>query len=509
MRIPILVSSVVAALAGAGVTATAAAAPISDVPGLAPWAATRDLGPAGEQQHVVLTLKSHDQPGLDRFLADPRHPSLSSAEYQARFGPAPSAEQTTEAWLAGTGLDVRHRPGSQVFSLRGPATRVGMAFGTELHRLAGPGGTTVGAIRAGALPAPVAEVTAGVAGLAGAAHARTPARASRANSPADVHPMGPQDFASFYSVPAEPSGRGQRVAVVGWTNMDGVVSDLAQFQQAHKLPQVPMTVDYVDGKPTAVNDQMEWDLDTQYATAMAPGLDEVHVYASRSSENTDLTVAFSKWADENAYPVASASLGDCETDAKDWVGALEPVLQKAEAQGQTLLAASGDDGTGCFNGVPDQRSYPGSSPHAVAVGGTEITDISGHQVTGWSGSGGGESAALAKPAWQTAPIPHGTGKRALPDLSFAATNYSIVDNGGSNTVAGTSASTPVIAAFLARARETNPKIGFLGQRLYSLGESAYTDITSGNNGEPAGPGWDYVTGLGEPAVTAWLAAVAR
>ncbi|GAA1939661.1 S53 family peptidase [Amycolatopsis minnesotensis] len=501
-------------IAFAAATAPAAATPGSteDVPGLAAMALAGavDLGPATGEQHVALVLRSRDEDGLDRFLADPHHPSLTSAQYQARFGPAPPAERDVLGWAGAAGMRVRHEPGSQVFALEATAPTIGRAFRTTVHRFRVPGLDVLGAIRPGALPPAVAAATAGVVGLAPAYPAQTALQLTgdRASRPADVHPMGPAEFTRFYDVPAEPSGRGQKIAIIGWTNMDGVVKDLATFQDTYHLPKAQMTVDYVSGKPDAVNDQMEWDLDTQYSTAMAPGVREVHVYAAKSNENADLTVAFGKWADENAYPQGSASLGDCERNARDWVGALEPVLKKAEAQGQTMLAASGDDGTNCFGGVPDQRSYPASSAHAVAVGGTEITDISGHKVTGWRGSGGGNSAILGKPRWQDDAGGAFTGdKRGLPDLSFAATNYQIIDNGHGNTLAGTSASTPVVAGLLARVHEKNPALGFLAPKVYSIARSAYHDITTGNNGAAAGPGWDYVTGLGEPVVASWLAAL--
>ncbi|GAA0593798.1 S53 family serine peptidase [Kutzneria viridogrisea] len=496
-------------------TATSIAAPdsTSEVPGLAAQAlpGAQDLGPASGQQRVALTLRSQDEIGLQRFLADPRHATLSSAQYQAAFGPSPAAERAVLDWARGAGLEVAHRPGSQVFSLQAAAPVMAGAFHTSVHRFRVAGLEVLGSTGPGRLPRQVAAVTAGLVGLAAALPAQTALRLNgdRVAAPADLHPMGPDEFAKFYAMPTTPTGKGQKIAVLGWTAMDGVVRDLAAFQDRYHLPRVPMTVDYVSGKPDSVNDQMEWDLDTQYATAMAPGLDEIHVYAARSNENSDLTTAFGKWADENTYPVGSASLGDCEQNAKDWVGALEPVLRKAEAQGQTLLAASGDDGTNCFGGVRDQRSYPASSPHAIAVGGTEITDITGHKVTGWHGSGGGNSALLDKPSWQDNAGGAFTGtKRGLPDLSFAATNYKIIDNGGDNTVAGTSASTPVVAGLLARVREKNPSLGFIGPKVYSVDRAVYTDITTGNNGKAAGPGWDYVTGLGEPIVTRWLDAMA-
>jgi kumamolisin len=51
-------------------------------------------------------------------------------------------------------------------------------------------------------------------------------------------------------------------------------------------------------------------------------------------------------------------------------------------------------------------------------------------------------------------------------------------------------------------------VGFLNTVLYQIGESAFNDITQGNNGDySAGPGWDPCTGLGSPNGTALLQAL--
>jgi kumamolisin len=46
--------------------------------------------------------------------------------------------------------------------------------------------------------------------------------------------------------------------------------------------------------------------------------------------------------------------------------------------------------------------------------------------------------------------------------------------------------------------------------LYQIGESAFRDITQGNNGAyQAGPGWDACTGLGSPNGQALLDALTK
>jgi subtilase family serine protease len=79
---------------------------------------------------------------------------------------------------------------------------------------------------------------------------------------------------------------------------------------------------------------------------------------------------------------------------------------------------------------------------------------------------------------------------------------------------GTSASSPVWAALAAIADQMAGRaLGYLNPALYQIGISSnyaqdFRDVTTGNNsfsgrgasvqGYSAGPGWDPVTGLGEP-----------
>jgi kumamolisin len=64
---------------------------------------------------------------------------------------------------------------------------------------------------------------------------------------------------------------------------------------------------------------------------------------------------------------------------------------------------------------------------------------------------------------------------------------------------GTSAVAPLYAALIARINATAGKpAGFVNPKLYRA-QSAFNDITQGNNGTyAAAPGWDACTGLGSP-----------
>src|SRR6185503_5912402 len=142
----------------------------------------------------------------------------------------------------------------------------------------------------------------------------------------------------------------------------------------------------------------------------------------------------------------------------------------ANAQGQTVLVASGDSGgSDC---LPERAGLAvsglASSPHAVAVGGTSFTlDASGAVPAalaesvwndGSGASGGGRSIVFGMPLFQVAAglAPLST-SRVLPDVALAASprtpGYVIVQDGGERIVGGTSAGVPAFASVLALVNE--------------------------------------------------------
>ena len=108
-------------------------------------------------------------------------------------------------------------------------------------------------------------------------------------------------------------------------------------------------------------------------------------------------------------------------------------------------------------------------------------------------------------------FPPGT-MRLVPDVASAADPSEgalVIVNGSSLEIGGTSWSAPTWAGFCALINQhRGTPLGFLNPKIYPLmGTSALRDITSGSNGTfSAGVGYDQVTGIGVPDVTALLAA---
>ena len=106
--------------------------------------------------------------------------------------------------------------------------------------------------------------------------------------------------------------------------------------------------------------------------------------------------------------------------------------------------------------------------------------------------------------------------RAIPDISANGANYVIGIDGEFELVFGTSASSPVLGSMItlindARIAEGKSSLGFLNPTIYNEKfRSAFHDITKGGNqgcgtpGFTSTTGWDPVTGVGTPNMTALL-----
>ena len=172
--------------------------------------------------------------------------------------------------------------------------------------------------------------------------------------------------------------------------------------------------------------------------------------------------------------------------------------------------------------------YPSASPEVVSVGGTSLylnANNTYNSEIGWGfpgdpyyGSGGGYSQAFPIPSYQqTDGFAGNNGPRTNPDVAADAdpnTGVAVYDpyDFGTATpwvqVGGTSVATPLWAGMASIADQGRVLAGGspLGSTamltdLYNLDNIApgdFHDITTGNNGYPAGPGYDLVTGLGSP-----------
>lgn len=299
-------------------------------------------------------------------------------------------------------------------------------------------------------------------------------------------------------------------------------------------------------------------------------------------------------------PVISTSYGECEAFAiqDGSFSFLQSLAQQANAEGITILGPGGDSGAADCDGDVAVSTLglavdvPASLANVTAVGGTEFTE--GADLTGtfwvnpWVGSppacvatgtctfsdmvssarsyipeeawndtsgslgltsgGGGSSALVAKPAWQTGTGVPNDAARDVPDVSFSAspvhdpylicseyadpttsqltpwcttngfrnTNSNPNLNGDVDAVGGTSIGPPAMAGIIALiSQQTGHTTGWgnINTILYPLAAhvpSAFHDVATGNNQVPfssacgtetqigynATTGYDLATGIG-------------
>lgn len=311
-------------------------------------------------------------------------------------------------------------------------------------------------------------------------------------------------------------------------------TDLTQFCQTY-LPNNTGSCNitkYIGGKD-GKNAGTESSLDSEYIIATSHGA-ETWVY---TYSGFDFCADLLTWSHDvfggkanGSFPyVISMSYGAqslptyCEGKGAN---RLSMDTMKMGTMGVSVMIASGDEGSGQFSRAGYNWGYLGSSfpaemPYVTAVGST--TFVSGNNGTqrAASFSGGGfawnwtalpyQRDAIKAFLSTTPKTPKGkfnaTG-RGTPDVSFLGDGFTIISQGQSEQVDGTSCSTPSFSGMvtlLNNVRLMNKKtLGFLNPMLYQ-NPQGFTDITLGNNdmlgddqGWYAQKGWDPVTGLGTP-----------
>jgi hypothetical protein len=361
-------------------------------------------------------------------------------------------------------------------------------------------------------------------------------------------PALPSITASLTSAQAAQLGAGQTIYLVDARNDPNAAADLATFDSKFGLPGCKLTPIAVtpslplapapttgctlsivysttSGAMTATAPAYDsgWateiSIDVQWAHATAPYARIILIEAPDNS-STSLSAAV-QLANQMGPGVVSQSFGAAEGT---WTTSLDPTFSVAN---MTYLAAAGDAGA--------QVNWPAVSSHVLAVAGTSLaySGSGARTETVWSDTGGGVSAYVATPAYQSLPVPGlaGPAHRAVSDVTFNADPYTgqyiaFTPQGSTSTSwysgGGTSLATPQWAGLIAvanalRAQTSAAPIGAAQTTLYGLSvpagsyASAFLDITKGSDGSCttcyAGVGYDLPSGLGSPNAQSLLAAL--
>jgi hypothetical protein len=509
----------------------------------------------------VVVLKPRDNAALVNFIAavtDKNSPSfhqyLPAGAFVNRFGPARSISAVS-AQLEAHGLRVSGVSSDGLLvSFRGSARQVESTFHTGLERYrlrnGSMGQATTSAI---SMPSAIASWVTAVLGLNDLVQVQ-PVGIVRASASAKGK-IRPAKLASFGHTPGSPTacksataaarayggltddqiahaygafglygsgdlGAGQHIAIYELEPF--LKSDIETFDTCYlgasaaasmltRLHVIPVD----GGQPTGPGSG-EANLDVEDISALAPGATiDVYEGPSPGTDGTDYDPVdeYAAIMDADRDQIVSTSWGLCEQAIE--LG--QPGLQEAEnllfeqaaAQGQSVFAAAGDNGSDDCNTFetstpvsgqnPLSVDDPGSQPYVVSVGGTTIDDAASQPPLEhvWNdgadggGGGGGISQSWTMSTWQReATVPgiampgsadyanadqvekafgypqnfcqstvsgatSSTPCRLVPDVSAQADEFTgaitiyEAGEGGWGTVGGTSSSTPIWAAMLA------------------------------------------------------------
>ena len=523
----------------------------------------------------------------------------------ANFGGNPTAVANLRTLAATVGVTIGPAIDGLFVPVSGSAGQLERLFHTRLDRVRLADGVTGRLATVPAeLPRNITDAVEGVIGLDDLVHVRPASLVSRSVSERDQHravgqmpssgtePLAPHacaaaqavtstsgvftddTIASIYGADglygAGADGTGQTIAVYELDPF--AASDIAAFDtcyfgataaaaMAGRLRVIP-----VDGGQPSGAGVGEAALDIENVSALAPGA-RIDVYEAPNTTAGSLD-EFSRIIAYDTASVITTSAGLCEAAMESGEPGVQEIenslFEQAAAQGQTVIAATGDSGSSDC-GTDGERAIrpslsvddPASQPYVLGVGGTSVSAGTSPTESAWNdgpkegAGGGGLSQSWTAPSWQVdSAVPgfanptvissaedHSGEKfcasdasicREVPDVSAAADPnagaITVYYNGSWTAKGGTSSSAPLWAAMLSDTASTaacqadgtsGHGLGFATPLLYDVANdpaiyaASFYDVTSGTNAivsgsdglYPATAGYDMATGLGSPRLT--------
>ena len=483
-----------------------------------------DVGPtdAGQMMDLVLALKRRPGADVDLLLKQQAKQLvgfMTPAQFGAEFGPTVEDYEALAAWLSARGFEiVRREPSRTTLTVRGTVAAVEDAFHTRIRNYTDTHGQFYAPAEEPQFEPLIARSLDIIIGLDDAnywhSHAH-PYPDFRAGA------QTPPDLITGYGLDKVPQyqGQGETVAILGTgypPSLKGDVDSYVKkfslgFDRKSQYAQIFLGGPNRDSDSLAGTEYGENVLDVQMVMGLAPKASIIHILTATNSPGL--------FGDGFPYIInnvpqahaVSVSYGICERFAIGETAAFNLLFQQAKAQGQEWFFAAGDSGSdGCEDGTSDPVLSPGwptTSPYVMGVGGTGISQ--GTEVA-WSYGGGGQSEFTPKPAYQDGIGPYpDDGVRDTPDVAAVADNVAIVVQGSLTSIGGTSAATPMWAAIWSLLDQSQGGGGIRNshERMYQLGAAGlgFHDITTGNNGYPALPGYDLATGWGSPDLPSLIA----
>jgi subtilase family serine protease len=485
--------------------------------------------------NIALPLRNEAElDGLLQRLSDPNSPDyhqyLSVEQFTERFGPTQEDYNAVLRFAKANGLQVTGTaPNRMLVNVTGSVANIERAFHVAMGEYQHP---TENRTFFAPDREPMADLPVALWHVTGLDNYSIPHPADLRHAEG-VRPhttgSGPSgyfigsDFRKAYYGGTSLTGSGQSVGLLEFAgyNENDVTSYFSHVGQSLTVSVVGVSTDGSSLSCTGSCDDGEQVLDIEVAISMAPGMSQVRVYVSDTS---DVSI-FNRMATDNSAKNLSCSWGWSPADPSSD----DPIFKEFAAQGQNLFVASGD--SGAFS-TRSSDVYPADDAFVTAVGGTDVTTNGAGGTwkteTAWRDSGGGISPnKIAIPSWQTTTGVITTANkgsktyRNVPDVAAEANtdNYICDDGTCGGGWGGTSFAAPRWAGYLALVNQQSVAhghgtVGFINPTLYSLGLASghatdFHDITSGNNGTyTTQTGFDLVTGWGSPNGTGLLNALA-
>ncbi len=495
--------------------------------------------PATQVLSLAVGLNLRNQSDLAAYLQQVTLPSsplyrhyLSPTIFNALYAPLPASETAIQTFLQSQGFTITATyPDHLLIDASATVAQAELAFQVQINTYQSASGSVFYANdRAPTLPAPLSPLVTAITGLdnavqygrspllPGMAHPHIAAAQTMTGSQGTIYcpqPGSPTvptaytpnqiatayNFTSLYN--AGNLGEGQ---TIGLLELDGFSpNDLALYAACFGGNTTVIKTIPIDGYNGAAGaNAAEVELDMEMILGLAPRLASLRVYEASSFSLRAYNDAWASIVNDHV-PIVSTSWVFCEQAGLSSEIRQENIFfQAAAAQGQTILAASGDLGAqGCYDpqtgtNTAPATDDPASQPFVTGVGGTSLrinfdNTYASEQV--WNeralkngASGGGVSQLWMQPAWQQGPgvaNAYSTGYREVPDVALNAdpqTGYDVYCSvggcaGGWRVMGGTSAAAPIWAAWVALADEMTVKangfvLGFLNSSLYAINHGA-------------------------------------
>lgn len=472
---------------------------------------------------VIIALNLRNTAQLQKLLNNLRNPVspqyrqfLTPSEFTSKFAPTQAQVQAVAQYLKNSGIHVTNISANHLLVHAHASTAIlDHAFKVNVADYQMKGRSFYAPTTDPQIPLSIAGVVTAVIGLSNfnvmkPLSVAAPNRGKPGGGGSSSAPAGysPQQIATAYNWPSvmnTANGVGQSIAIA--TAYSYKSSDITGFWSQYSLPSHTLTIIQVAGKVKRTN--IETTIDIERSSAMAPGA-TILVYEGANAQLSTFTSVYNQIVTDNTASVMTTSWGTAESNMSTaTLNADDNIFKQAAAQGISLFAAAGDNGSSDSTSNNNEADYPSSDPYMVACGGTSLTLTSSNQIsseTAWSGSGGAESHFFTEPSWQVGINVPQDGYRQTSDFSLDAdpnTGYSVRYGGRWSVYGGTSFVAPEMAAlFAVRNGQAGSRLGQANVAIYNDANGStyatdFHDITSGSNGAfSAGAYWDHPTGWG-------------